>query len=114
MGKSALGEDLRADAHRNIALVAQDVGALGSGQRGDPVHALLGGQTDEEVQVERLGDFVGEDPAERAVLGIHAAHEFALVKAEGNGVVAVSGARPPCRPLGRENRCQTVEIGDLW
>ena len=50
----ALGVDVQADAHRQVALVAQDVQALGGRQHGDALDRFVLGQADEEVQAERF------------------------------------------------------------
>ena len=48
-----------------------------------------------DLEPERRRDLLGEDPAERAPLRIDAPDQLALVPAEADAVVAVTGARLP-------------------
>lgn len=63
-----------------------------------------------EVQIERHGNFLVEETAERASGGIGVTDQFLHVKAERHGMVAMTGARRPCWILARQEVRDIVEV----
>ena len=79
----------------------------------DARHALrrdVVGQPDEEVEPERIGDLLGEEAPQRAVLRVDPPEQLALVPAERDPVVAMARARLPGRLLRRDGRADAVEV----
>ena len=60
-------------------------------------------QADVDIESHRAGDLLGQVSAQRAASRVGSADEFGLVPADGDGVVAVAGARPPRGLLARED-----------
>ena len=98
-----LGQRLHQEAGEGVARLG-----IGRGhQPGDPVGEPLR-QPDVEVEAQRRGDLVGDEAAEAATG--HPPDDLADQEAEGEGVVAVPGARLPERRLGGQPSDHVVPV----
>ncbi|OXR39644.1 hypothetical protein B7C42_08287 [Nocardia cerradoensis] len=113
IGQSAPQKHLNRDAQRHVSLVPQHVQPGGGRQRGDAIEGLFLRQSDEEVQLERAGEVLGEDAAQAAVARIDAAEQFALVQPGGDRVITLPGARAPQWLLVGQDLREPIPVGHI-
>ncbi len=93
--------------------VEQELPGLIRLDRGDARARDLGRQADIKVDTERLGDLFVKESADRAVLGVDAANQLALIPAVRKGVIPLLCARLPGRFLPGKRFGQHIRVGDL-
>src|SRR5260370_22354449 len=80
------------------------------GYRRDTLGGHRWRDTNIELQPERRGEFILEKLAQRAMSGIGAPDEFALIPTQAEGMVAMARSRFPQRPLAGQDRGQGILI----
>ena len=68
-------------------------------------------QADVDVLAERRRDLVLEELSETAMPRIDAAHQFAFIEAQREGVIGLSRAGLPCRFLTGQHHREAIEVG---
>lgn len=84
--------------------------ALFSAERGDPVIVDLVGEPEVEVEVEWAGELLGEEAADRAVLGVGTVEQYRRAHPHGECVVSVPLTGYPSRGLTGEEVFKCIEI----
>lgn len=91
----------------------QRLDALPRVQESDSVARHRVRQADVQVQPQRSGDLVGEEPAQGATGGIGASDQLGFIPAQADRVIAVPGAGRPPRLLRSQYRRQSGRVGDV-
>src|SRR5258708_32950764 len=88
------------------------------GHRRDTLGGHRWRNTNIELQPERRGEFILKKLAQRAISGIGAPDEFALIPTQAEGMVAMARSRFPQRPLAGQDRGQGIlirqDLGGQW